>query len=164
MTQPLEIHWPENYEPHNCPIHVRNELDMAASPKRVWAWLTRVTLWPSWYVNSANIRIIEGSGPDLEAGTRFRWKTFGVTITSTVLEHVTNERIAWQAHAFGIDVYHAWVLQPSAIGCRVLTEETQHGSIARLAKLLMPNRMFKYHQLWLEELEGKARVGLPPAA
>jgi uncharacterized protein YndB with AHSA1/START domain len=164
MTPPLEIHWPERYDPHNCPIHVRNELDMATSPERVWAWLTRVTLWPTWYANSANIKIIEGSGPDLEAGTRFRWKTFGVTITSTVLEYVPDERIAWQAQAFGIDVYHAWVLQPSTVGCRVLTEETQHGSIARLAKLLMPNQMFKYHQLWLEELEGKARAGLPPAA
>jgi len=164
VTKLLEINWPEKYEPRNCPIHVRNELDMAASPERVWAWLTRVTLWPTWYANSANIEIIEGSGPDLEAGTCFRWKTFGVTITSTVLEYVPDERIAWEAHAVGIDVYHAWVLQPSANGCRVLTEETQYGFLARIAKLLMPNRMCTYHQMWLEGLEGKARVGLPPTA
>ena len=163
MTKLLEVHWPEKYEPRNCPIHVRNELDMAAPPERVWAWLTRVTLWPAWYVNSANIEIIEGSRPDLEAGTRFRWKTFGVTITSTVVEYVADERIAWEAHAVGIDVYHAWVLQPSTNGCRVLTEETQYGFLARIAKLLMPNRMYKYHQLWLEGLQDKARVGLPPA-
>jgi uncharacterized protein YndB with AHSA1/START domain len=164
MTQLAVIQWPEHYKPGKCPIHVRNELDMAASPEKVWAWLTRATLWPSWYVNSSNVMILERPGADLKEGTRFRWKTFGVTIVSTVLEYDPNERIAWQAKAFGIDVYHAWLLQPSAKGCRVLTEETQHGWLAILGKLVMPNRMVKFHQLWLEALESKARTGLPPAA
>jgi len=162
MTEQLEIQWPSHYEPRNCPVHVRNELEMSVSPDRVWACLIRVTLWPTWYANSANIKILEGSGPDLKKGTRFRWKTFGVTITSTVLEYVPHDRIAWDAHAFGIDAYHAWVLQPYAKGCRVLTEETQHCWLARLGKLLMPNRMYKFHQLWLEGLERKSRSGSPP--
>ncbi len=164
MTKSLEIHWPDHYQPRNCPVHVRNELDMAAAPKRVWAWLIRADLWPTWYVNSANVKILDGTGPDLQKGTRFRWKTSGVTITSTVLEYVPRERIAWDAHAFGIDAYHAWVLQPSARGCHVVTEETQHGWLARLGKLFMPNRMYKFHQLWLEGLATKARAGLPPTA
>lgn len=164
MTQPLQVKWPDHYQPRNCPVHVRNELDMAAAPKRVWAWLIRADLWPTWYVNSANVKILDGTGPDLQKGTRFRWKTSGVTITSTVLEYVPRERIAWDAHAFGIDAYHAWVLQPSARGCHVVTEETQHGWLARLGKLFMPNRMYKFHQLWLEGLATKARAGLPPTA
>ena len=163
MTLLPEVRWPDHYEPQNCPIHVRNELDVAAPQDRVWAWLTRLTLWPTWYVNSANMKILEGSSPDIKEGTRFRWDTFGVAITSTILEYVPNERIAWDAHALGIDAYHAWVLQPSTKGCLVLTEETQHGWLARLGKLLMPNRMYKFHQLWLEALESKARAGMPPA-
>lgn len=162
MAQLPEIRWPNHYEPSRCPVHVRNELDMAASPECVWAWLTRPTLWPDWYANSANVEILEGPGPDLKEGTLFRWKTFGITIESTVLECVPDERIAWEAHAFGIDVYHAWVLQPSAKGCLVVTEETQHGWLARLGTIFMPNRMHKYHQLWVEGLENKARAGFPP--
>jgi len=161
MTQSLEVQWPDYYQPRNCPVHVRNELDMTAVQEHVWAWLLRSTLWPTWYINSANIKILEGRGPDLQMGTRFRWKTFGVTITSTVLEYIPCECIAWNAHTFGIDAYHAWVLQPSAQGCHVLTEETQHGWLARLGKLLMPNRMYKFHQLWLEGLATKALTGLP---
>lgn len=164
MVQPLEVQWPSLYEPRNCPVHVRNELDMAATQDNVWAWLTRATLWPAWYINSANVEILDGSGPNLGKGVRLRWKTFGVTITSIVREYVPSERIAWDAHAFGLDVYHAWILQPSTRGCLVLTEETQRGWLARLAKLFMPNRMYKFHQLWLEELESKARSGLPPDA
>ncbi len=159
MTQTFEISWPDHYQPQNCAVHVRNELDMAAAPEHVWTWLIRATLWPTWYVNSANVEILDGYGPDLREGTRFRWKTFDVTIISCVREFVPNERIAWDAQAFGIDVYHAWVLQPSARGCRVLTEETQHGWLARLSKLLMPNRMYNYHQLWLEGLASKADTG-----
>jgi hypothetical protein len=164
MTQSLKVQWPDHYQPRNCPVHVQNELDMAAAQEYVWAWLIRATLWPTWYVNSANVKILEGRGPNLQKGMRFRWKTFGVTITSTVLEYVPVERIAWDARAFGIDAYHAWVLQPSARGCRVLTEETQHGWLPRLGKLFMPNRMHTFHQLWLEGLAAKASAGLPPAA
>ncbi len=164
MAQDLAILWPTHFAPPSCPLHVRNELRIPASPERVWAWLVAATLWPTWYVNSAHVRILQGNGSDLAQGTKFRWKTFDVTITSTVLEFVPHERIAWDAHALGIEVYHAWVLRPTAEGCHVLTEETQHGWLARLGKLFMPNRMHKYHQIWLEALARQSRAGLPPKA
>ena len=162
---PAEILWPDHFAPPNCPIHVRNELAMSSSPEHVWAWLVAATLWPTWYVNASRVRILQGNGSNLALGTRFRWKTFGVTITSTVREFVPHERIAWDAHALGLEVYHAWLMQPTAEGgCRVLTEETQHGWLARLGKLLMPNRMYKYHQIWLESLARQSAAGLPPGA
>ena len=87
MKQSLEIRWPDHYEPRSCPIHVRNELDMEAAQDAAWAWLTRASLWPTWYANSANVRIEHG-GTDLKLGARFDWKTFGVSIHSTVIEFV----------------------------------------------------------------------------
>jgi hypothetical protein len=161
MTQPLVIHWPDHYEPRNCPVHVRNELAMSVAQDRLWAWLIRATQWPDWYFNASNVKILQGSGPDLAKGTKFRWKTFGITITSTILEYVPCERIAWDAHGFAFDGYHAWVLQPTPTACHVLTEETQRGWLARLGALFMPNRMHRFHQLWLEALENQARSGLP---
>ena len=158
------VRWPPHYAPANCPIHVRNELSMPVSAEVVWAWLVRAQLWPTWYVNSANVRFLQGTPPNLAQGTRFRWKTFGITIESSVFEFVPAERIAWDAHGPGIDGYHAWVLRSTPQGCHVLTEETQHGWLARLGKLLMPNRMSKFHQLWLEGLRDMASRGLPPAA
>lgn len=168
MNPSLEIQWPNHYHPRNCPVHVRNELDMAAKPDLVWAWLIHAALWPSWYANSADVTILTDTGleetePTLQLGTRFRWKTFGVTITSTVLEYIPFERIAWDAHGLGVDAYHAWLLQPSPQGCHVLTEETQHGWAAKLGNLFMPNRMHKYHQIWLEGLNANARAGVPPS-
>ncbi len=96
---------------------------------------------------------IEGGGSDLGDGVRFRWRTFGVGLDTQVREWVPNERIAWLATAVGIRAYHAWLIVPTGAGCRVITEETQHGIVARLGKLLFPKRMYDWHQKWLEGLK-----------
>ena len=135
---------------------------MAASPEAVWAWLIRAQLWPTWYPNSADIQFLSGNPPDLALDTRFRWKTFGVTIESTVLEFVPYQRLGWDAHGSGLEAYHAWLIQKTEGGCNVLTEEVQHGGLARLSRGLRPNHMEGKHQLWLEGLQKKATAGLPP--
>lgn len=162
MADRNQILWPSSHDPAKSPVHVRNELSINAAPEIVWAWLIRAQLWPTWYPNSANIRFLRGNPPYLSLGTRFRWKTFGVTIQSMVLEFVPYERLAWDAHSSGLDAYHAWLIQKTESGCHVITEETQRGWLARLARVLRPRRMEQQHQIWLEGLRAKAIVGLPP--
>ena len=162
MTQLNQIHWPKGFETENCSVHVHNELEIPISPERVWAWLIRAQLWPTWYTNSANIKFLSGQPPDLELGTKFRWKTFDVTTESTVLEFVPYERIGWDAHGTGLNAYHVWLIQKTAQGCHVVTEENQGGMVAQLGKALRPNRMSQQHQVWLEGLASKASSGLPP--
>ena len=138
---------------------------MSSPRDRVWEWLVRADLWPSWYPNSRSVRVENPAvSPALVLGTRFRWQTFGITLDSVVEECVPEERIAWTARAPGVDAYHAWLIQPTPTGCHVLTEETQHGWLAALSHLLMPNRMHAGHQLWLERLRATAAAGLPPPA
>jgi hypothetical protein len=163
VTKANQIFWPSGFEPEKCPIHVHNELAMTAAPESVWAWLIRAQLWPTWYPNSADIRFLSGNPPDIALGTRFRWKTFGVTVTSTVLEFVPYERLAWDAHGSGLAAYHAWLIQETEQGCQVITEENQRGLLARLSRALRPKNMERQHQIWLEGLRAKAVSGLPPA-
>jgi uncharacterized protein YndB with AHSA1/START domain len=158
----MPIRWPERFQPNRAGVYVRNELDMPVSPEAVWAWLVRAEQWPAWYPNSRNVHILEGARPDLAPGTRFRWWTFGVTITSRVEEFEPCERLAWSATAPGISAYHAWLIEKTPAGCHVLTEETQTGWLARLGSLLMPDRMHHHHQIWLEQLRVKAGGGPPP--
>jgi hypothetical protein len=139
------IRWPAHYAPENAPVHVRNELDMDAAPEVVWAY----------------VRIRSGTAPDLSPDAAFRWTTFGVRLESRVLEFVPNERIAWDARGVGVDAYHAWLIHKTPTGSHVLTEETQHGWLARLGALVMPRRMHYYHQIWLEQLRERARTGFP---
>lgn len=160
------IIWPARFAPDQAPVHVRNELLIAAAPAVVWAWLIRAPLWPTWYANAHHVRASDGASDsltDLAAGSRFRWETFGVAIASEVAEFLPTERIAWSARGMGVDAYHAWLLRPEGDGCRVLTEESQYGWGARLKNFLLPHCMSDGHDLWLKSLEIKSRQGLPPA-
>ena len=164
MNKQEGIRWPERYKPGNAPVHVKNDLEIQASSQSIWAWLIRAELWPTWYINSAHVQFLDGTPPDLALGTRFKWKTFGLKLDSQVVEFIPNERIAWNAHGFGVDAYHAWLITPTPQGCHVLTEETQYGWIARLAHFFTPNLMYRGHHIWLKSLRDKASKGLPPAA
>lgn len=158
----MPIRWPERFHPDRVPVHVRNEIDIPAPCERVWAWLVRAQIWPSWYENSSDVQFTQGSPPDLEAGTQFRWRTFGVHIESAVLEFEPPFRIAWDAKGTGVDAYHAWLLEPISSGCHVTTEETQYGVLARTGNFLMPHRMSHWHQQWLEGLRAQSLLGWPP--
>jgi hypothetical protein len=79
-----------------------------------------------------------------------------------VCEFVPYEKLAWDAHGTGLDAYHAWLIQKSEQGCNVITEESEHGWLAKLGKALRPNNLEQKHQIWLEDLKAKAKSGLPP--
>lgn len=156
-----QIRWPQKFEPGRAPIHVRNELAIAAAAPVAWAWLIKAVRWPQWYANSHNVRV-EGGGTDLGPGMEFRWRTFGVSLVSHVTEFEPGERIAWEARGLGVLAYHAWVIAPApGGGCVVLTEETQYGFLARLGAIVMPRRMHRQHQVWLEALARQAASGIP---
>jgi len=158
----LEIHWPERFAPDVAPVHVRNVIRIAAPAAGIWAWLVRAENWPDWYPNASRVRIEGDRGPSLGTDAVFRWRTFGFGIRSHVREFVPCSRIAWDGVAIGIDVYHAWVIEPHEEGCTVVTEETQYGVMSRLGAWLMPNRMSHFHQIWLENLARQAVQGPPP--
>lgn len=148
-----QIIFPARFTPASSPVFVHNEIEINADAKIIWYWLTKAGIWPEWYFNAANVEL-----PDehLEKDTIFRWKTFGNTLQSKVEEFVPYERLAWQAKGPGIKAYHAWLIIPTQKGCKVITEETQHGWMCRLGKILFPQRMYNYHQKWLEGLKLKA--------
>ncbi|HEV7505823.1 MAG TPA: SRPBCC domain-containing protein [Thermoanaerobaculia bacterium] len=159
MTNSSSIRWPAEFEPSRCAVYVSNQSELAVPPERVWEWLIRATLWPRWYSNAKRVRILEGSPSELALGTRFHWWTFKTPITSQVLEFQPNERLAWDAKGPGVFAYHAWLITPTPTGCHVLTEECQHGLLARLHGLLMPHDMHDKHQIWLDGLKDSCHGG-----
>lgn len=156
------IRWPEPFRPDRCPVHVVNALPIPARPEVAWAWLVRAASWPAWYPNAKRVTFERGTPPDLAPGTVFRWSTFGVRVVSTVVEFEPPHRLAWDAVGLGLRAYHAWLIEPADGGCRVLTEETQGGWLARLGARLMPDRMHHFHQIWLERLAERSAGGPPP--
>ena len=154
------ITWPDKYSPDKASVHVRNEIEINAAPGIVWAWLVRAKDWPSWYGNSHDV-VIEGGASDLQAGSRFRWKTFGISLNSKVEEFLPNQRLAWSARGMGVDAYHAFLIEGRPNGSHVLTEETQNGWLASLSNVLRPRNMSEKHQIWLEGLRARTQSGMP---
>ena len=75
--------------------------------------------------------------------------------------HPRNTCIAWNGKAAGIDVYHAWLIAKTPSGGAVITAESQHGFMSRLSALVFPNRMWKFHQIWLAGLRDNSMTGIP---
>jgi uncharacterized protein YndB with AHSA1/START domain len=156
----MPINWPDRYAPERVAARVSNEITINAPPAAVWAWLIRASSWPDWYPNSSAVRI-EGGRPTLSPDAQFEWRTFGVSVKSKVREFVPRERIAWDGRGLLLDIYHAWLIETRPGGCWVLTEEHQNGLAARAQALLMPRRMHRGHELWLNRLKGQAETGPP---
>ncbi len=138
------IRWPAEFEPDWCAVHIRNELEIAAPTSHVWSWLVHARLWPTYYDNSHDVIFVtDTESSKLRENTRFTWRTFDVNLESQVREYVEGERIAWDARGLlGLYVYHAWLIIPRyEHNCLVITEETQHGLVARLGKFFCPNQM-----------------------
>lgn len=150
------INYPDKYKPSNCPVFVRNEISIQASPEKVWFWLTNATTWPEWYSNASNIQLLEQKDKHLVEGTVFKWRTFRTNIECLVREFEPHHRLAWEGKTTGLQVYHAWLIIPTKDGCKIITEETQIGWLGRLGKLLVPNQMYHQHQKWLKGLKRKA--------
>ena len=152
--KPIIVH--RRFDPRITPVAAHNELVIDATPERIWNILVRAVDWPRWYPNSRNVRI-KGGGEKLSLRATFTWITFGVCLRSVVKEFQPNERIAWNAKSLGVDAYHAWVIEPTIGGCRVKTEETQYGWLARAANWLWPDLVHSGHRLWLKRLADECR-------
>lgn len=161
MSERSVVRWPAGAEPEGAAIYASNELEMPVSPEALWPWLVRATLWPSFYSNARRVRL-EGGGSDLAKGTRFRWVTFGVPVATVIEEFEPCERLAWSGSGLGARGYHGWVIEPTAGGCKVVTEETQRGFVPSIGRFLLRPGLLHFHQRWLEGLERAAKTGLPP--
>ncbi len=156
------IHWPEDMDPEGAALHTANRLSIDSPIEIIWAWLVRAGLWSSWYSNCKRLRFESGSGPDLGPGSDFSWVTFGVRVRTRVEEFEAPTRLGWRGTGLGASGYHAWLLEPTASGCHVVTEEVQRGLVPSLGRGLIRLGLLHYHQGWLEGLARVASTGEPP--
>lgn len=161
-----KIKWPEDLRPETSPVYTYNELVIPADSRIVWAWLIRAERWPQWYPYWKKVKILSGPGEGLGPGTVFTvtapiWKIFSVKIKTVVQDFTPFERLAWRGQAFGVQGYHAWIIESQGGGCKVITEEAQRGLIVSLARSATQREILHRHQIWLEGLAKMSQSGLP---
>lgn len=119
---------------------------------RVWSLLTAVEAWLQWYraVESAKL-----DGP-FRAGSVFRWKSQGFTVTSTLVTVDAPYRIVWSGEAFGTQARHEWEIVPTEQEVVVKTSETFDGWLPRLIPQTMQKKLDQTLSAWLEALKLEA--------
>ncbi|MDC7429289.1 SRPBCC domain-containing protein [Acinetobacter baumannii] len=158
------INWPEGYLPGETDNFCSNEMIVKGlTTAEVWPYLVNAYVWPSYYANSSNVQLPDGS-EQLCEDMVFFFETFGFPVDAHIVEFVapkTDEpaRIAWHGWAgeMGtaerLDVHHAWLIEDLEGGrVRILTQETQNGQSAKELAQVKPNPMINGHQDWLDGL------------
>lgn len=149
-----EINWPSGFAPEEARFFVWNELEINAPAQMVWEELIRAEAWPDWYEGAENVRIISSTSPQkLTTAARFEWSTMGFQFTSEIKEFVPHERLSWVSMKKSIQGYHAWLIIPTASGCKVITAESQNGWLVGFEKTFQPKKLYRLHGIWLAELK-----------
>lgn len=158
------IHWPEGYIPGTTDNYASNEIIVSGlTAEKVWPFITNTDEWSKYYRNASYIHFYNGPAPELFAGARFRFTTFGLIVEAEVTEFVPPidgepARIAWHGWCEGTEketlhVHHAWLFENLEGGrVRILTQETQNGIPAKNMAVEKPNPMINAHQDWIEGL------------
>lgn len=150
-----QIHWPEDVNPTKADAFVHNEIYIKAPAATIWRNLVQAGEWPTWYANSADIKIEGSDTGRFQAGSVFTWKTFGFPVHSRIHEFVPQSRLGWYGDGTGIRAYHTWLIIPKDDGCEVVTEESQVGPSAIAFNLAQPTAMFDGHHWWLTALKAR---------
>ena len=151
-----DIHWPDGFHPEQADLFAHNEIVVHASCEKVFADIVDAQVWPSWYPNSHNVKLLNSPDGKLHEGARFSWDTFGVHIESQVHEFVPNSRIGWFGNGTGMNAYHTFLLIRTGEGCRIVTEEVVKGPGAVEFRQKQPSAMHEGHDLWLRTLKQRS--------
>lgn len=135
-----------------APLRTHKEQFIQASPEVVWNIQTNINAWSQWQPAISSAKLEQS----LAVGSRFQWKTGGITITSTIQELEPQRRIGWTGKGLGTEARHIWVLKPQGNGTLVVTEESMQGWLVVILKLFMPKFLDASLDTWLEQLKRRA--------
>lgn len=134
---------------NEAPVVQKNEIDINATPEKIWKILTNIENWDEWNNRIKKPILLE----ELKAGTTFSWKTGGSKINSRVHTVLPKKEFGWTGKTFGATAIHNWYLEPNENGTKVRVEESMEGWIINLMKNKMNEKLAGDLEYWLEQLK-----------
>ncbi|MGW0751385.1 SRPBCC family protein [Streptomyces sp. NPDC002587] len=135
-----------------APVIVRLSTAIDAPLEHVWDLHTDIDAWADW---NADVDEAELDGP-LQPGSSFRWRTYGLDITSTIREVVPGERLVWGGPANGIEGVHVWTFEETGGQVTVRTEESWSGAPVDAAVTELRQALDDSLTTWLASLKARA--------
>jgi hypothetical protein len=114
----------------DAPAVASSEIHLAASPEVAWDVIADFERWPEW---NPEVRSLSIDGP-VAPGTRFKWRSGPLRITSHLEVVKRPWTIGWTGKALGIGAVHIWRFEPREGGTHVHTEESWEGPLPRLLR------------------------------
>ncbi|GAM91708.1 hypothetical protein ANO11243_097610 [Dothideomycetidae sp. 11243] len=152
------IVWPAGYEPSASHVFAQNTIHINASPATVWALLVDCQAWPSWYKHCSDVSVLRGDRL-LGSGSKFRFKTLGYFFEPEVAIYEPTRLLLWVARGpVGTGGAHAWYIEPTDNGCKVVTEEAQQGLLLWFIANRVRKDLLKNHEEWLRALKRLAET------
>jgi uncharacterized protein YndB with AHSA1/START domain len=127
------------------------QIQIAATPERVWDLLANIDQWPKWNVL---VQTAVLSGP-LHPGSVFKWTSKGLTIISTLQEVAPNQRLTWTGKAFGTRAIHTWEIAGTDQGVVLRTTESFDGWLPRLMPKTMQRTLDETLPSWLKAIKSE---------
>ncbi len=149
-----KINWPEGFKPSESDFFIHNEIDIKASPQVVWDIFINAAKWPELNKKAERIKLLNSPDGKLNSSSVFLWSPAG-KFTSTIKEFKPPYNVAWLGETDNkkITIYNAWMIIPTAEGCKVISDESQNGPKTKLEKIFAPNMVRKDLHNWLIRLK-----------
>jgi len=151
------INWPAEFNPLTSKWYVYNEIEIYAKPEVVWNILIDAKEWHKFYDGvQSPVEFLDSSATTLKNGLTFKMHTMGLKLQPVMKEFVPNERMSWEVRRNDLTAYHAWIIVPTANGCRLITPESQNGFLTFMQRIFQPNKLLRLHDKWLRLIKEKA--------
>ncbi len=138
----------------DAPVKTHVQVQIAATPARVWALLIDAPSWPKW---QKQIESVTAAAP-IGNGVHFSWRTGGTNIHSQVQLFDPERRLSWTGTAFTAKAVHVWELKPEPGNQTLLTvKESMDGPL--MAQIYSSQKLTKADTEWLVALKRAAEQG-----
>jgi len=133
----------------SAPVRAAATIDMAAAPEQVWAVLTDLAAWESWY---SEIRKVECPGP-VQHGTRFTFRTGPTSVDAVFDEAHCPSRLAFTGTSRGSSATYAFELVATGDhATTVVLTETMSGVATRTMRPMLQKIADRSLPAWLDAL------------
>jgi uncharacterized protein YndB with AHSA1/START domain len=139
-------------------VHFDVEIEIDASPARVWAVLVDVERWPEWMASYTSVEWL-GEGP-LRVGSAARVRQPGLSAaTYTVTELVAGVEFTWSSTTAGVRTTGRHVVRPRPDGRAALALSIeQSGVLAGPVGLLLGRKIRRFLTIESEGLRAAAET------
>jgi hypothetical protein len=152
------IIWPPEHLPASSMVFAQNTIEIAATPDTVWSLLIDCVKWPLWYKHCSDVSVLRG-GPLLGIHSKFRFKALRFYFEPEIETFEPSRMLVWSAKGpAGSSGAHAWYIEPTPGGCRVITEEAQRGLFLFFLRSYTRGVLLTSHQEWLRALKELAEA------